>query len=468
MQSPSAAIPQVASAGENLARARAERSPGPEELRPTCGLWWLHPGWAMAWLTGGTLIAAASLSDAAFKMYGAPKYVDWEYCGLGLLGIAAFAAGQWLAKSTGQVPRGLTIANRRRLVIWFNAAALLSIVAYVVWFGVPFLRGGFAMFYAAMTATSGNPHDWFPTTSGVTTCTQFGMAAVVLGMLCSPERAAFGRRRWLLAILFVLAAGRMILVNERLALIELVVPAGVMMLRLTVLAREKLSPRLRRQLSMAPLGGLVAVVVLFGGAEYFRSWRFYQDRFDSFAEFTVWRFSGYYTTAHNNSVMAMKVRGSWPMPYYTLEQFWRFPLVAGSAISYQSLNGFEPEEVHEETLERYGTAELNNQGGLFTPAMDYGWCGYFIYWSLFGFVAGRLHRAFLAGSLAGLLFYPLVFLAILEVPRLLYLSSVRTFPTLVLLGLIVALEARRGNRGASSANGASPSSQPTAPTGAFA
>ncbi len=122
--------------------------------------------------------------------------------------------------------------------------------------------------------------------------------------------------------------------------------------------------------------------------------------------------------------------------------------MANSSFSYQALNGFDPEERHRETLERFGTPELNNQGGLFSPAMDFGWAGYFVFWSLSGVIAGRLYRGFLAGSLGGLLFYPLVFVAILEVPRLLYLSSVRSFPSLVLLCVIVAMEAWRGGHSA--------------------
>jgi hypothetical protein len=247
----------------------------------------------------------------------------------------------------------------------------------------------------------------------------------------------------------------MIFVSERLALIELAAPAVVLSLRLGTLAREHVSKQTMRRLALAPAAGLVGIVVLFGGAEYFRSWRFYEDRFNSLADFTLWRLSGYYTTSHNNGVMAMKQRGVWPMPYYTLEQFWRFPLVAGSSFSYQALNGFDPEDAHRDTLERFGTVELNNPGGLFMPAMDYDWPGYLLYWCAFGFVAGRLHRSFMAGSFVGLAFYPLVFLSMMEVPRLLYLSSVRSFPTLVLLGVIAAIEARRTNRAAKSTTFAS-------------
>ena len=92
-----------------------------------------------------------------------------------------------------------------------------------------------------------------------------------------------------------------------------------------------------------------------------------------------------------------------------------------------------PADVHERTLNRYGAPELNNHGGLFGPALDYGLAGFGLYWLLYGFVAGRLYRSFLIGSLAGVMIYPIIFVSILEVPRLNYIHTTRVLPPLVLL-----------------------------------
>jgi oligosaccharide repeat unit polymerase len=411
-------------------------------------LWWLHPAWVFALVNGVTIAAAALMSETAYGVYGTGKFVDGEYVGLAALGIVAFAAGQWLAKSTGAAPRPSNQDVRLRLSAWFKVALGLTLLGYLVWSVGGALRGG----SLDMLATIWNldekeapeiRSELFRTMPGVTTCTQFGMAAVTLGILSGIGQRSSRVRRLLLGLLFGLASVRMLLISERLALIELAVPAILLCLRLTLLARANLSRGAIRRLALAPVAGLLGIVVLFGAAEYFRSWRFYQDRFDSVADFTLWRLSGYYTTGHNNGVMAMKTRGPWPMPYYTFEAFWRFPLITGSPLSYSAVNGFDPEEVHRATLTRYGTPELNNQGGLFSPAMDFGWIGYFIFWGVYGFIAGRLHRGFLSGSLSGLLMYPLVFMSLLEVPRLLLLCSVRTFPSLVLLGAVVGAEAWR-------------------------
>ncbi len=411
-------------------------------------LWWLHPGWVFALVNGVTIAAAALLSESAYQVYGTGKFIDGEFVALALLGITAFVSGQWLGKTTGAAPRPCDEDARPRLAVWYWAAIGLSLLGYVVWFGGGALRGGSLDMVTSIwnldeTEAPEIRSELFRTMPGVTTCTQFGMAAVTLGILSGIGQRSSLVRRLLLGLLFGLASMRMLLISERLALIELAVPAILLCLRLTLLARANLTRTAIRRLALAPVAGLLGIVVLFGAAEYFRSWRFYQDRFDSVADFTLWRLSGYYTTGHNNSAMAMKTRGSWPMPYYTFESFWRFPLIAGSSLSYSAVNGFDPEEVHRATLTRYGTPELNNQGGLFSPAMDFGWIGYFIFWGVYGFIAGRLHRGFLAGSLSGLLFYPLVLMSLLEVPRLLLLCSVRSFPSLVLLGAVVGSEAWR-------------------------
>ena len=71
-------------------------------------------------------------------------------------------------------------------------------------------------------------------------------------------------------------------------------------------------------------------------------------------------------------------------------------------------------------LEQFGTPELNNEGRLFQPALDFGLGGYVLFWLASGFVSGRLYRHYLVGTLAGLTLYPLVVIAILETPRFLY------------------------------------------------
>src|SRR5690606_8050678 len=132
---------------------------------------------------------------------------------------------------------------------------------------------------------------------------------------------------------------------ERLALIELIAPAAVLAVRLYVLGKP-LPPRAHRAAAALPLLGVVGLVVLFGAAESLRSWPHYKDRFDSLPEFTLWRLGGYYTTAHNNGALALENRQVLPVPFYALESFWRFPLVARSSFNYAAVTGVDPDTQH--------------------------------------------------------------------------------------------------------------------------
>jgi hypothetical protein len=220
---------------------------------------------------------------------------------------------------------------------------------------------------------------------------------------------------------------RAILLSERLAFIELALPAGIIVLRASVLGRPVAQP-FRGLLHAVPIVGVLALVVFFGGSEYFRSWRYYQHDFDSFAEFTLWRIGGYYTTAHNNGALALACDQPRPLPYATLRALWEFPGIEDSPLAYERLTRVRPDLVHTRTLELHGTPELNSDGGLFQPALDFGLAGSLVFWCGCGFAAGRLYRGFLAGSFAGIVIYPLVLLSILEAPRLLYVSNQRAFP----------------------------------------
>jgi len=65
-----------------------------------------------------------------------------------------------------------------------------------------------------------------------------------------------------------------------------------------------------------------------------------------------------------------------------------------------------------------------------------------LFWSICGFVAQRMYRSFQAGSLTGVFLYPLILVAMLETPRLLFLSNQRVLPAVAALGATVWLASR--------------------------
>ncbi len=250
---------------------------------------------------------------------------------------------------------------------------------------------------------------------------------------------------WPIALVIFMATMRALLFSERMAVIELVLPVLVISLRARVLGRS-FSAIHTTGLRLAPLIGVVGLVLFFAGFEYFRSWRYYRDDFDSYPTFVLWRLGGYYTTAHNNGAMALEKQSPYPIPYTTLRQFWGFPGMSSTPLDYKKLTGFDPVVRQDEMLEESGNIELNSDGGLFQPAMDYGLGGLVLFWFGCGFVSGRMYRQFLVGTLAGICIYPLILLAILETPRLLYLCYTRTVPGLAVLFVVIWLTSRATDR----------------------
>ena len=421
---------------------RSDRNNAEQSLQ---WIWWLHPALLFALVVGGTFLVAAMQSDAAYRLYGTPKYVTAEHVLLAFAAIAAFGTGYQLSQSTGRIPHATPRRIHRVVRYAFWLTMLLTLVGYAAWLMVA-VRNGLTLGMLREFLTTDDPEVWetlskevFVSWKGVTTASQFAVAAVPLGvwLYFDGERALI----WPLTLLVALAAVRAIAFSERLAVIELLLPIVVIGLR-TCLLGKPVSKLTRRGLQFAPLLGLAGLLVFFGGSEYLRSWRYYQHEFDSFADFTLWRMAGYYSTAHNNGAMALQTQPPYPLPYATIRSIWLIPGLSTTPLGYQNITGIDPAERHEQMLEQFGTPELNNEGGLFQPALDFGLGGFLLFWLASGFISGRLYRHYLVGTLAGLTMYPLIIIAILETPRFLYLCYTRALPGLVVLGIVLWLARR--------------------------
>jgi hypothetical protein len=407
-------------------------------------LWWLNPAWLFAVVLGTTLLIAFLQGEGAYDRHGTPKYIETKHVLFGIMGILAYMLGARLDARIGGPPRATPSEARRVVRFWFWLTFALTLFGYTFWV-TQAIRQGFSVdMLDEIIADAGEAEDmvrnkWFTTIPGVTTCVQFAVPTILLGswLLVNGERRVIVP----MALILSLAVVRALVWQERLTVLELVVPAFVLGLRARVLVRP-FAAGLRTLLQLAPLLGVVALLVIFGGAEYFRSWSYYQDQFDSVAEFTVWRVTGYYTSSHNNGAMYLETQEPLPLPYWTLRPLWKFPGMSETPFGYQELTGVDAAETQLTMLDRYGTRELNNEGGLFMPIVDFGLIGGIVFWFAAGFVGGRLYRCFLAGTLAGLTMYPLVVLATLEAPRLLYLSYTRAFPGVVSVLVVLWIASR--------------------------
>ena len=400
--------------------------------------WWLLPAWAFGLMSGITLLLAYWQNKVEFELYGMLKYVEPRHVMVGAITIFTFSAGCYFGQATESA--AARPVNLRILQRWFTVCAGLTIFGYLAWLGVGLRNGASpAMFMEVLSSHDAElvesmRDDYFPTIPGITTCTQFGLPATLLGILLyfHGKRRAI---RWV-AVVAVIAFLRTILLSERLAIIELVVPASILTIRLFVLSARNRA-WLRKAGNVAPLVAPLFLAVTFGAFEYVRSWHYYVDQFDSYPQFVTWRLSGYYTTAHNNAAMALETDVPRPLPYYTLLPFWEFPGVENSPFGYEKLTGLDVIANHKQMLENYGNPEFNNEGGLFQPMLDWGLPGSMVFWLGYGFLAGRLYRYYLIGHLGGVLFYPVIFHSLLDVPRILLICNPRLTPALAILVLVV-------------------------------
>lgn len=390
---------------------------------------------------------AWSQGPVEYELYGTFKYLNAGHVVLGALNIVVFACGVLVAL---RVSRDTEPDNPRvdALRYWFRVSLALTFFGYAVWFLVGLKNGVSPGLFLELLAADGAGHaesmreDYFPTIPGVTTCTQFGLSSVLLGVLLY-FRGDRWVGKWLVALLLV-SCVRSVLLSERMAMVELALPAIVLGLRLVVLPIRGASGW-RVAGNALPIVAPLLLAIMFGGFEYFRSWQHYKNEFNSYPKFVVWRLSGYYTTAHNNGAMAMVTQPPRRLPYFTAEALWRFPGVGKSPLGYEKLTSVDMIESHERMLENYGAPELNSEGGLFQPLLDWGLPLSLVCWFGYGFLSGRAYHGFLGGHLGGLLFYPVLFLTLFDVPRLLLITDPRLTPTFAFLGLVLFCAVDRGS-----------------------
>lgn len=415
------------------------------------GMWWLGPALTSTTIVTISVAVTAFVSDEGFRrQWNTPKTFDADIAVLFLSGGLAIALGalavvavhpgrasaqRWPDVSTGE----LGVLRSASTVLVF-----LTAVGYVAFVLLGAARGVTLDQLLSSFGSSGlygtDLKTQLGTAPGLTTMTQFGPAAVIVSALAfcrSPRRSE------VLKILAVLGMSlpRAFFLTERLAVLELVVPL------MAVLAMgASTRPRLRPATRLLPTVAVPVVVGVFALFEYTRSWAYFRTRTDvPFAQFAVERLAGYYTTALNNGALQLVHSdrpGRWPRA--TIEAFWTAPGVSQLNL-YQLLDGRDPGSDYVRLLETYGNPEFNNAGGIADPFLDYGVIGGLLYFLALGVIAGLAHRGSLVSRPAGMLFYPVLFLGLLELPRYLYWAQGRALPTL--LGLAaVALALSRVDR----------------------
>ncbi len=413
--------------------------------------WWIVPHRLMAFLIVPLFcilfMIPEVLSDDAthvrFKLYF--DGTAFALGGIFLLTLCAFAWLFFLANDRYGANRRSEPDPAYPFAI-AEAAALLTLAAYFLAFRGFIVNPGAALSLFVGADGSFLGHTVAPKIAGVTSLTQLG---VVFATLVMTWRFVYGqvvpRRHWVyLIVILAFTVFRSFAWTERLSLIEFAAPIAVIAFGHVI----RPSSGLRKVVVVGlPFFGVVAVFVLFGITEYFRSWiTFYgKEGGNSFVEFVVRRVLGYYYTSLNNGAGLLRLT-QWPDYTFIHTAHWlhQFPLGIGTVLS-DSLG----RPASDGFLLRYADPEFSNPSGVFTAILDLGVGGALWYAAIWGGLLGYWSVDFARGRGLGVLMFPVTFISLPEIFRFLYLGNSRAFLIVVamlMIHLVIRGRAVRGRR----------------------
>lgn len=392
-------------------------------------LWWLDPRWIVA-----AMLVPIYLSFLAFD-YSRVVPVAYVpgglyFWGLGLL--AALALGASFGAQRDFAPgSGPTVIPR-----WLSALLLAgTLTAYIAWFH-PLLDRP-ELIAEVLSSERANVRDEISTMPPLTTLTQWGVAyAIVYAIRRGQGRTAAWESAglWLIILMALL---RSIVWSERLALIEVLACYAVAML-----AFHRFGSRRFRAAGLAPLAAPVLLYFVFTASEYFRSWAFYRNYYDSIWTFAFERLTAYYAVASNNGIGLLAESTRWPTYDGSYVLQWAFPRPADAASNFELAAA---QYDYDRFLLDFARPELNNPSGLFVIVYDVGYFGSALYFVVIGALIGMAYRAYRQQQIGGLLLYPVCVLFLVELLRFNYFAASRFLPILLAL-LASAFAAYRGRR----------------------
>jgi hypothetical protein len=422
-----------------------------DDSAPVEPIWWLHPIPIFVGLNGLTGIAAFLATPRTYyELWRTPKYFTQPMLLLTAGVMMAFCVGVMLARLKpssyyGEMVWHGTVSFSQALTL-FKLSFWLTVMAYLTWASLGVSRGlGLSVLKAIFTGGLSiyTMRTYLATVPGITTCTQFDIAAVILGALIG-SAVGWNVVRHKLVILFLLAIVRALIYSERLAFLEIAVPFLVLLLADPASWIRR--PSMRTLVRLAPVMAISIVYAVFTGFEYFRSWSiYYSARQANLFLFGLWRLMGYYVTSANNSAFLISsFHHPLQAPYFSFYFLWQFPILneyVARIFSWVNLNY----EGYMNILAAGANPEFNNPGGLLSPVIDFGIAGSLVYWVAMGMISGHLYSLYLRKHPFGMCLYPVIFLTLTEIPRYLFWGEGRAFPSLAFL-LVSAFLLLRSSR----------------------
>ena len=423
--------------------------------RKTKPVWWLSPI-TLPILLAVTLAGGSLLIPKPYfiNIYGTTKHITTETTLLVILTALTFSFFAFLGKNrrgkTSYIkqvnPIALSFFSSKSSTKIYWLLFTITLFAYLIFYSGA-ISSGLNLSSLIYAITSGDgvfalKSQYLSTSriAGVTSFTQMGVPAVTLGTylyIIKPKKFLKAS----LALIIILGIIKSFLVSERLALIELIIP--IVLVNYSLKSRQgKLNTKL---IALFPIIAVFFALAFFTAFEFFRS--FSAGHLKNIGlgdlgiiEYGAVLFMGYYATSINNSALLYYMWNA-NYPFFSLSALWKMTSAFGLG-NYYELTGFDGGEHYAYLLKNYGFSGFNNPGGHLLPIIDFGLAFGLIIWAILGFIAGALYSSFTKGTFTGLLIYPLFFIGIIEMPRILYWSDARS-PAIWIGCLIIVIAFKR-------------------------
>lgn len=397
---------------------------------------WLKPLNIVAFISIPVLIFSLLIPDAAYlSLFNSQKQIDVAFFLASLIILLFFMLGCNFSLS---IHNKKSIYEISKITRYAGFAFILTMIGYLSWIIIGVYRAGGLSSLVSMillllegdkSIASYLKFTIFDTLPGLTTFTQFGIVYITLESYNFALRKNHRIKLFLrIIIVFLFAFFRSIILSERLAIIELLIPFIVVQ----VSTNKNLFNK--KWIRIIPILAPLIVVLFFGISEYFRSWQYYKYTYDgSFIEFVVYRVMGYYITSVNNAAIYFKYQPISPGKN-TLVDIINFPFI-GSYFQ-EAFRDFFPQKDHLKILSEYGTPEFNNLPYIGAILSDFGIVFGSIISFAFGVISNTLYRSFRSRNIIGMIVYPSYYVGLVEISRIYYWVNQRYFPVIILTVLI--------------------------------
>jgi oligosaccharide repeat unit polymerase len=390
--------------------------------------WWIHPTWVLLLIALPVLMVTLSEGPAGliyFKNY-VDNYTPYN-CFTAIASLLALACGTLFGTVFGASSTdGISSIDPLRAKLVLRWLGIISLAAYVLLLGPWLLHPEIAL-QALQGLGSEEAKQSMDRMPGITSFTNIAplfcavWSAARLNLRFSPTTDL----KCIFAGLALFTLARAVVGSERLALVEFVTPV--------VLAQAAFHSRPSFVRAAFPVLGLIAFMAYFAGAEFLRSWQYYQFATnDGFWDFSILRLVGYYSTSLNNGMGMFQLHSPLGLPYFTAGAMAKLPILPLWGTQAGSIS----DDIWVVYLIEFGSPEFNNLSGLFVPLIDFGLAIGLTIMCIIGIVVGFLYRGYAQQRIAGMILYPTCYIGTLEIIRLFYFGESRVVPVFLVAGIL--------------------------------